>query len=331
MSRKLRDLVYETALPPGQRIVLGALVWHVNAARYAARGDTIVWPGLEELQERSRLGRTAVKRNLAGLRAAGLIEVVVAATPNASTHYRVVVEKLEMCARVARQDEAAKAEQRRTQHRRAEQQRRAAAKPQRVAAQRGLVSNPREQEVTGGRNEPPVVARHNAEPGVRFDRAGGSIRLSRGVVTNPEPRKEPGNEPKKYPPTPQGGPRAVVSIGGGGDEVRCAAHGTRKEMVEVKNTDIANTEEGPPERALSAAEGGQPPEDELAIRVAALPDGIREWFGATIGYAIATGTDHVAAWQTGVVDVLARFDPAMPLDQWAHEQNGGTAHPQDAA
>src|SRR6266545_293429 len=110
MSRRLRDLVYETALPAVQRIVLGALVWHVNAKRYAARGDTVVWPSTEELMARSRLSRNAVRRALAALLAVGVIAVVKEPTANTSTQYRVVVPTLERLALAAAQEQAARTE-----------------------------------------------------------------------------------------------------------------------------------------------------------------------------------------------------------------------------
>ena len=322
MSRRLRDLVYETALPPGQRIVLGALVWHVNATRYAARGDTIVWPGLDELQERSRLGKAAVKRNLRALRAAGLIEVVAVATPNDSTHYRVVVDQLEKCARLARQDVAVRAEHRRTKHRRAEQQRR--------AAQRGLVSNPREQPVTGDRNEPPVIVREEEpgarleESGVRFDGAGDPIRLSRGFVTTPEPRKEPGNEPEKersaLASLERAGPRTYVlgarppaivstsSVCACGHDVVLQHRGRRDGRFlrgERPEGECVVNNCGC-KKAASAVK--QPPELITAdTPVTDLSKDVSAWFAATVAYSINTGMKPVDAWRIGVVDVLDQF------------------------
>ncbi len=49
------------------------------------------------------------------------------------------------------------------------------------------------------------------------------------------------------------------------------------------------------------------PREDLAAGVAALPEDVRGWFAATLGFAVNTGTDPVAVWQTAVVDVLDRF------------------------
>ncbi len=76
----------------------------------------------------------------------------------------------------------------------------------------------------------------------------------------------------------------------------------RKEREHIAVKPVATNVQKAPTEANGAISDA-----ELAAQVAALPEDIRGWFAGTLAYAINTGTDPVAVWQTAVVDVLDRF------------------------
>lgn len=88
MSIQLMTLVFNSALPPGQKLVLLALADHADDF-----GEHC-FPSVARVGRKASLSERQVQRVLSDLRAGGLLEVIAEATRYEPTHYRIRGDKL---------------------------------------------------------------------------------------------------------------------------------------------------------------------------------------------------------------------------------------------